>query len=368
MSSASESPGDFRDPRIRFLRWCALLAWSGFVLSVALLWIQHRVGVMHPQIIAFISLLLITFLSGFIGLVAGMWRPRSARALWAFVAFIPVLLWTTLAILVLRCVILGQAWPKNVVFDIAGVASATVMEGQAALAYPYRLESDRLVMFYDDRVSNPQADIDEMERHVADLEAKTGAPLRAKIHWVRGEIFGRRNMAIRGLTLGSSASPANWETADHPLGVSVDRHELAHAVIHQFQPGESDPPTLLIEGWAEALSGTTKQKRAEFALHSRSYWRERTTGWEQQSYLLELTGPDWYRKIDGPVYNVGGALADFILEKYGAERFLGFYCACRPDRFPLECEAQLGVEFAGFERGFWDFVEQRAGKARDSQK
>src|SRR5205085_8528801 len=108
-----------------------------------------------------------------------------------------------------------------------------------------------------------------------------------------------------------------WDTADHPDGLSVDRHELAHGVIHQLQPPDADAPTLLIEGWAEAYSGTTFRKRAEWAKQSRELWRERTGAGPDQSYLADLTGPAWYHRIDGPVYNVGGALAEFVIRRYG---------------------------------------------------
>src|SRR5438552_10477024 len=108
-------------------------------------------------------------------------------------------------------------------------------------------------------------------------------------------------MAIRGLVLGGSKSPLDWDTADHPFRLSVDRHELAHGVMHQLQPSDTDAPTLLIEGWAEAHAGMTSEKRAEFAKHSRNLWRERMAAGPARSYLLELTGEAWYRRIDGPV-------------------------------------------------------------------
>src|SRR5262249_5114764 len=147
---------------------------------------------------------------------------------------------------------------------------------QARLAYPHRLGSQRLVMFYDDRVTDPHKDLEAMDRHVAGLEAVTGRPLRDKIHWVRGELFGRRQMQICGLALGRCQSPAAWDPADHPFRLSVDRHELAHGVVQQVQPPGTDAPMLLVEGWAEAHSGMTSQKRAELAWRSRDLWRERT--------------------------------------------------------------------------------------------
>src|SRR5207245_512799 len=111
-------------------------------------------------------------------------------------------------------------------------------------------ESKRLVMFYDDRVMQPARDLEAMDQHVARLEALLEAPLRERIFWVRGQALGQRRMQFGGLVLGSSHSPTDWETADHPDRLSVDRHELAHAVIHQLAPSETDPPTLLVEGWA----------------------------------------------------------------------------------------------------------------------
>ena len=55
--------------------------------------------------------------------------------------------------------------------NTASVAIAALMELQAEYTYPHRMESDRLVMFYDDRVTDPQRDLEAMDQHVAKLEA-----------------------------------------------------------------------------------------------------------------------------------------------------------------------------------------------------
>src|SRR4051794_35553506 len=115
-----------------------------------------------------------------------------------------------------------------------------------------------------------------MEKHVDRLMTMTQTTPRAKIYWVRGELFDKRRMAILGLALGSLSSPNDWETADHPDNLSVDRHELAHAVLHQRYQTNTDPPTLLVEGWAESQSGLKPEKLAAFALQSRKLWMERT--------------------------------------------------------------------------------------------
>ncbi len=165
-------------------------------------------------------------------------------------------------------------------------------------------------------------------------------------------------MALYGLALGSSESPKDWNTADHPDGLSLDRHELAHAVLHQMQPPDSDAPTLLIEGRAEAHSGMTSKKRAKFAAYSRLLWQFRTGAGPEQSYLSELTGPDWYRRVNAPVYSVGGALAEFLWQKHGVERFLNLYFACRPGQFASAVRTHLGVELEQLEAEFWTEVER----------
>jgi hypothetical protein len=335
------------------------------------LWWQHRAAVLHPAYFLLALLLALTAMSALAGTGSTLWHvargPRCpAAAACSFVGLVPLALWAALAAHIVRLASTGQSFSGNVVADIARVGLASLMEGQAQLAYPHRLESQRLFMFYDDRVTDPHKDLEAMDQHVAALEAETGKPLRMKIHWVRGEVFGRGRMAILGLALGSSYSPADWDTADHPFRLSVDRHELAHAVVHQVQPPDADPPTLLIEGWAEAHSGMTSQKRAELAKHSRGLWRERTVAGPADSYLRELTGPGWYHCIDGPVYHVGGAFAEFVIREYGAQRFLRFYFECRPGRFEGECRAQLGVELEVLEPAFWAEVDRLADDASPS--
>src|SRR5690606_34810867 len=100
----------------------------------------------------------------------------------------------------------NQRIPHGPIAVVPKTLAAGLMEGEAALRYPRRLESPRLLMFYRD-LERPQADLDVMDKHVAELEAKVGQPLRAKIHWIRGRALGQRNLSFFGLALGSDASP-----------------------------------------------------------------------------------------------------------------------------------------------------------------
>ena len=53
-------------------------------------------------------------------------------------------------------------------------------------------------------------------------------------------------------------------------------------------------------------------------------------------------------------------MAGFVVGKYGAERFLRWYFACRPGRFEAECQAHLGVSLDALEAKFWEEVDRLA--------
>jgi len=215
-------------------------------------------------------------------------------------------------------------------------------------------------MCYDDRITSPQRDIEAMEKHVTHLMQMTGTMPRAKIEWVRGGLAGRGNMAIAGLALGSSSSPRDWESVDRADHMSVDRHELAHAVLHQRYRTDTDPPLLMVEGWADSQSGLLPQKMAAFALESRRLWRERTSAKPTDSYLRELVSPAWYHHIDGPVYNVGCAWCDYLIRTHGVEKFMQLYFSCKPGTFETDLRRVYGIDFAVLERDFWKQAESQS--------
>jgi len=238
-----------------------------------------------------------------------------------------------------------------------------LMEAQAVCLYPRRTETNHLVMFYDDRVAHPRRDVETMEGHVSRLEAMMGEPLRARIYWVRGPLLGMGPMACYGLAIGSSRSPEDWETADHPRRLSVDRHELAHAVLRQRYRPNSDPPFLLVEGWADSQAGPSRSTLAAGAQESRQRWLARRGLSEDTSasYLRELFGPSWYHRIGAPVYDVGGAFVDFLLHRYGVERFLRLYFACRPETCEAAFRVVLGEDLEVVEKAFWEEARELAG-------
>src|SRR5262249_12230941 len=348
------------------VKWSIVITWTSGTVSLALLYLEDRMGVLHPYALCFLLLVTLVFASGIFGLTVGFRRsclgPRRRPALsWGWVSLVPSLLWVWLGLYGLREAARGEA-PNTLPWKLVVMATASGMEAQAPWMYPHRIETDHLVMFYDERVRHPWRDAEAMDRHVARLEAVTGTPLRAKIYWVRGRLLGWGRMACRGLALGSDRSPDDWDTADHPDSLSVDRHELAHAVLHQRLAPDADPPALLSEGWAESQSGPSPARLALGAVESRRRRQERLgpTG-DSRPYLRELGGPSWYHHIDARTYDVGGAFVDSLLRRYGVERFLRLYFTCRKGTFEADCRTILGDDFEGLERGFWEEAERLAG-------
>jgi hypothetical protein len=365
------------------LRRHAAIAWVGAALSVGLLWGESQLRVLHPLSIVFILLLVITSAAALGGLVRGIWRvcrgPRRLAALrWSAISVLPGLVWPALGLYGFHKWSRREV-PHELAFTLVKMAGATLMEAQAQYLYPHQLETERLVMFYSDGLADPEGDANAMDRHVAQLEEMTGLVHRQKIWWVRGPLLGQSRLSLYGLALGGSASPAS----------GLDRHELAHAVFYQHAYPDSDPPMLLMEGWAESQSveptelvarvlrqrqlftemsgrwpsmSESEQAKSLQTLADPDGWKhvltEGTTRDGRVSYMRELTGPFWYHRDAGLVYSVGGAFVEFLLRRYGAERFVKLCFNCLPDAFESNCQSIYGTDLDTLEEQFWDDLEQ----------
>ena len=207
-------------------RWCAL-TWLAWLLSLGLLWWEHRARVLHPPSLLFICLFALTLGSAVAAVGAGLWRlRRGARRRGGFVllpvSLVPVLVWAGLGWYAYRNGREAQV-PRNLAMTLMMRAGHSMMEAQARYLYPHRMESQRLVMFYRDGLPDPAGDLRAMDRQVAGMEERTGLRLRKRIYWARGPLLGRQGLCCFGIAAGSGESPA---------GV-LDRHELAHALINQ---------------------------------------------------------------------------------------------------------------------------------------
>lgn len=335
----------------KHLRLSALVACLCWLLIVALLWGQWRLRVVHFSFppFAILALLMIGAVVSTGVLAVRQWRrgaPRGKALAWAVVGFLP------LALFAGPC---GYAAyqaryavePDDLFFKFAVGAAVSTMEGAVAVAYPRRLETERLVMFYD-QLETPQRDAELMDRYVARLEKTLGRPLRGKVYWVRGPLLGRRSAAFPGFALGTAASP-DWEAE---LGNDLDRHELAHAVLYQHLGPDADLPMFLDEGWAESQAYAESTSAAEHYMGlTLSLAGQRKI--EDVPPLRKLASPEWYHnhvRRKHVHHRVGAPLVAYLVREYGGERFLELCNACREKSFDSDCRRVLGIGMDELER------------------
>ena len=138
---------------LRWPRRSSLVTFVSGALTFALVWGQHHWQVLHPHYLPFVILITLMTVAAAVALGSGLWRViRGPFRLWA-------LAWMVLALIPL--VFFGFVglyamveWrerrvPNNLPMNLAKVMGVTLMRLEAAFDYPHRLETERLVMFYD---------------------------------------------------------------------------------------------------------------------------------------------------------------------------------------------------------------------------
>lgn len=338
-------------------QWALGAAWGAWfcgTASVILAWCQARWTVFHPHYLPLTALFVGLALTTLIGLVCSGWRalrgPGRCRAVLIGLALLPPVGFWVYVGATARSNWSERKVPNTMAMRMAKVMGATFMRLEADLMYRHRLESDRIVMFFEprrspyvERVDRPEEDLAAMDQHVARLETLLGGHITDKIYWIRGPALGSQLVSLHGLALGSAWSP---EIRDSYRG---DRHELAHAALDWFRTPASHPPYVLHEGWAMAQCGDSRVELAAAAAAARAEYAGLS--------VRDLFGPDWYDRDSGPVYAMGGALVDYLIRKYTAPRFRDFYTQCTPETFEADCRAIFEVDFDVLEANFWQDVE-----------
>src|SRR5262249_16176373 len=148
------------------------------------------------------------------------------------------------------------------------------------------------------------------------------------IVWYRGRLFGLQECAVYDMAIGSEVGQTHRGTDGLTI---LDRHEVAHCVINQNDPVRSDPPRVLMEGWAQANQGTPEEELAATA------WNDRQEG--RCLTLRQLVAPYWYWYSGPAAYNQGAPLVNYLLRVYGPERFLKLYTTCKQATFDADCRA-----------------------------
>lgn len=326
-------PRASRLKRLDPLAGATLLVWLAWLVGSAVVFWQFRARVMHPHFFPLVPLMLVQVVAAATAVCLGLWRlvrgpRRLAAASWTSAAVIPILLWVAHTSYVFGCLD-RSTLPKNLATKTALVVGASLMDVEARFRYPRRLEGERVVMIYD-RVDHPREDVAAMDRHVTKLERLLGRTLPGKVHWVRGNLLGfQGGRAFQGIAM---CGPE----ARGPGRLSrLDRHEAAHIVLNQHLPPDADPPTVLIEGWAESQQGSS------FKSLARNLWKQRRRG--LYPTFPKLVESRKYSRTERSVYVYGAPLVHYLLREYGTEKFFELYSTCRQETFDDDCQRILGV-------------------------
>jgi hypothetical protein len=238
-------------------------------------------------------------------------------------------------------------WPSKVLLPLA----RPLVDLEARWFYPERTPG-KWVTMVGSKAKDAQAQVGAMDRHVEASLARLDQSATWPIVWYRGSLFGLGACAIYDMAIGSEVGLYQRE-AD---GLNyLDRHEIAHCVITHNYTARSDPPRVLMEGWAQANQGTPAEELAHAA------WDDREKG--RSLTLRQLVAPDWYWYSGPAAYNQGAPLVNYILRVYGPEAFLKLYTTCQQATFEADCRATLGIGLDELDAAVWADTEQIARRA-----
>ena len=348
--------------RLPWNRRAAIAAWMAWLASYALVTYEFFARVIHPHFLPLVLLMLVGCIAAIAAAGLGLWRiirgpGRLAAVGWSLFAAIPILLWGAHGTYAMSTVRTGER-PMDYRLKLADVGAAAMADGLTRLVYPNRLEGEHTVMIYD-QCADPEADVAEMDRHIERLGEVLGRPLSTKVHWVRGGLLG-----IRGISLVGTAICGDWDPPEVKQGRLgyVDRHEAAHNVLSDQVPATACPPTVLYEGWAESQSGQPMDGRAG-ELFEQSGWRGEALS------VRQLFSPEWYSNGGDAAYFQGGLLVDFLLRRYGGEKFFELCATCRPETIADDCQRIYGIDLDQLNEVFRADVRDRAyGKRLKREK
>lgn len=233
--------------------------------------------------------------------------------------------------------------------------AAGALEFEAHKRYPVRIQGEHVELIREARDLEGEAQRERDRRHVADMDrhvrvlaAQLGQPIPAgRIGWVRGGLSGFEGRAVLSLAICR---------ANHGDAGYLDYHEVAHCVITRMAGPDHYPPTLLVEGWAQANSASPLDaNHTPMILHL--VWLRDLGG---AVPLRDLLHDDYYARSYGPVYSHGGPFAIYLLERFGGETFFRLYREAHPDTFMRDVRRVLGVEWDTLEADFWVWLNERA--------
>ena len=330
-------------------RWAIAVwvAWLG-LLGLATVLVARQVW--NPSPILPGGLLVLMLAAG-VGLVIQVSRrlivgPERGRALaWLLVGMAPGWFFVGHVLLAFRPAFdphVAPGWPSQAFLPVG----RPLLNLEARWFYPERTAGKWVTMV---GAGTPDArdQVAAMDRHVDALLVRLNQPKTWPITWYRGPLLGLKQCALYDMALGAEVGQGKTG----PDGLThLDRHEIAHCVITSNYTAGSDPPRLLMEGWAQANQGTSPEELAQNAWNDHQWGRSLT--------LRQLVAPDWYWHSGLATYNQGAPLVNYLLRVYGPERFLKLYTTSGQATFEADLQRTLGISLDDLDAAYWAEVEE----------
>jgi hypothetical protein len=327
-----------------------LTVWMAWFVGLGLATASTASGIwkLHPLIpVALLLLMLAGGLGMAIAATARLIRgPRRSRALAGLlVGTVPFWFLAGHILMTMRSAVdrhVPPGWSSRLLFPLG----QPLADLEARWFYPERT-TGKWVTMVGATAADARDQVAAMDRHVEATLARLGQSATWPIVWYRGPIFFMQRCAVYDMAIGTAVGMGR-RGAD---GLTdMDRHEVAHCVITRNHTARSDPPRVLIEGWAQANQGTTAEELADTA------WDDREKGLSLT--LRQLVAPDWYWFSGPAAYNQGAPLVNYLLRVYGPERFLKLYTTCQQATFESDLRACLGIGLDELDAAYWADVER----------
>jgi len=330
--------------------WLAFLAMHGYYFLLDY-W-----NTPHPSYLPLLGFVAVQGVALLLAAGVGAWRlvrgpKRLSTAAWLSLGFLPVFLWyshISLSFHALEDRVTRQVEASWYFLTTQSIPAA-LFDGIGRWTLPYQLEGDRVVMFYDASITDPQGDLEKMDVFIKSEEACLGITMPAKIHWMRMTPFGME----MGLALASVsvASPASNRAGKTRVGF-VDYHEAAHNII----PNQSAcsiyagryAPSFLAEGWAQSRS-------VDWETLAEQCWELKQSN--MALTFREAVSDVYYNQMDHRLYLQGGALVTVLLDKFGPEKFLELYTTCTRKTFEQDVKRIYSLSFEELDSLYWEEIE-----------
>ena len=225
-----------------------LVVWSAFLAMHGYYFLLDCWNTPHPSYRPLLFFVLVQLLVLVFACVFGVWRvvrgPNRIESIaWLGLGLLPVFIWYSQVSLSYhaneerRTQSIEMQWYQLSTTPMA----AALIDGVTRWTLPYQLEGDRVVMFYDDTIVDPERDLEEMDAFIKTEEEFLQTTKPTKIHWVRTPMLGiPGGYAISGVSVADpNTSPiSNQHTVTNliimrpPIASLVRRLELTFSMEH----------------------------------------------------------------------------------------------------------------------------------------